>query len=146
MPFGSDPFRDIFKQSWIHLQNSKCHQCLSAVIPFGTPPLLTCSTTGAQMLSRSGDEKAVHNVRKIYSPSTSPSVNARVGRSGVFAVFISRPEIERVLRLPAPSELVSTGNHWPHLPLLRGLKSSGAWCLCKSCGVSQRFRSEYANP
>jgi len=31
------------------------------VIPFGTPPLLTRSTIGAQMVSRSGDEKVVHN-------------------------------------------------------------------------------------
>jgi len=64
------------------------------VIPFGTPPLLTCSTIGAQMLSRSGDGSFVHNALKMGPQNPSPSVNAQVGRSGVFAVFISRPEFE----------------------------------------------------
>ena len=36
MPFGSDPFRDS-KKKWIALCGMmKRHQCLSAVIPFGT--------------------------------------------------------------------------------------------------------------
>jgi hypothetical protein len=53
------------------------------------------------MLSRSGDEKFAHNALKTHPLSTSPSVNAQVGRTGVFVVFISRPEIELLRRLPA---------------------------------------------
>jgi len=36
MPFGSDPFRD--KEAAMRARNGQeaCHQCLSAVIPFGT--------------------------------------------------------------------------------------------------------------
>ena len=37
MPFGSDPFRDLIRPKLIQQLKSFCHQCLSAVIPFGTP-------------------------------------------------------------------------------------------------------------
>ena len=43
------------------------------------------------MVSRSGDEKYVHNASEMSPRGASLSVNAQVGRSGVFAVFISRP-------------------------------------------------------
>ena len=36
MPFGSDPFRDLIRPKLIQQLKSFCHQCLSAVIPFGT--------------------------------------------------------------------------------------------------------------
>ena len=36
MPFGSDPFRDNKALSLMFGRVFKCHQCLSAVIPFGT--------------------------------------------------------------------------------------------------------------
>ena len=36
MPFGSDPFRDSNKPSKRRFKPRMSHQCLSAVIPFGT--------------------------------------------------------------------------------------------------------------
>ena len=36
MPFGSDPFRDADRAIESDKKIEKCHQCLSAVIPFGT--------------------------------------------------------------------------------------------------------------
>ena len=36
MPFGSDPFRDFSTKKGSDLPKEYSHQCLSAVIPFGT--------------------------------------------------------------------------------------------------------------
>ena len=37
MPFGSDPFRDQLIREMVGIEEALSHQCLSAVIPFGTP-------------------------------------------------------------------------------------------------------------
>ena len=36
MPFGSDPFRDTRRFQRTQFDGMRSHQCLSAVIPFGT--------------------------------------------------------------------------------------------------------------